>query len=372
MQLTGSPICNIAADFGDVVNFDFNSLQAESPKASINPSLYPASSFDPHIRTSGPSGGLGPPFSTSSDFGSSFASLVGVVPFDLTPASSATFTSPVAPKTDNASSLMSPVFPITPLGGRQDLFGQSRGSCGTQLTPSHTMDCTLLASYLSPDSHLLTPSVITTHFDHMSDIVAHRMYLDSSISSDQQFSTTHVGTTESIKQDEDSMTMPLIPSDTKRERVLVGGAQHGTPGLQQVQRCSPSDGRTGIKREKRRRAARGDDSSFALDNASSAKPYKCHVEGCGKSYRRNEHVKRHIQTEHDHNRTLFSCQFCKHSANRRDNYMAHLKLHTKRRLESGPGKPRVTFFQDAVREFAEKQSENRRRRNAKLGEPLYK
>jgi hypothetical protein len=50
--------------------------------------------------------------------------------------------------------------------------------------------------------------------------------------------------------------------------------------------------------------------------------------------------------------------------------MAHLKLHTK--LRSGSGKLRVTFSEDAMREFAmEKRSRNRRGRNAKVGELLY-
>jgi 23S rRNA maturation mini-RNase III len=52
--------------------------------------------------------------------------------------------------------------------------------------------------------------------------------------------------------------------------------------------------------------------------------------------------------------------------------MAHLKLHTKQR-KSGAGERRVTFYEDAVRKFAdEKQNEQRRGRNAKLGEPLSK
>ncbi|KAK3290570.1 uncharacterized protein B0H64DRAFT_51862 [Chaetomium fimeti] len=310
----------------------------------------------------------GLPFSTSFDFGSSFASLVGAVPLDLTPASLATFPSFLtAPKTDNASNPVYPVFPVTPSGERGDFFGQSLGSYGTQLTPSHTIDCTLLAGCLSRGSHLLTPPVITTHFDHVSDIVAHQLYSDSSVSSDQQVSTTLVGTTEPIKQNDDSITMPLTPSPCSMEGVLVGRARHGAPGPQQLQRCS---GRAGIEREKKRRVVGGVDSTFTLDNVRPAKPYKCPVEGCVKSYRRNEHVKRHIKSEH--HRVSFSCQFCNHAANRRDNYMAHLKLHTKQR-KSGAGERRVTFYEDAVRKFAdEKQNERRRGRNAKLGEPLSK
>lgn len=314
MQLISSSISNIAPNSGDVGNFDFNNLQAENLKA-------PSANFNPHIPTSGhstptpysigfgsyfapsnvgarisASNDSGLPFSTSFDFGSSFASFVGTVPLDLTPASLATFPSFLtAPKTDNSSNPIYPVFPLTPSGERGNFFGQSLGSYDTQLTPSHTINRTPLAGCLSPGSHLLTPSVMTTHFDHVSDIVAHQLYSDSSISSGQQVSTTLVGTTELIKQNEDSITMPLTPSPYSMEGVLVGRTRHGAPGPQQLQRCSPSGGRAGIKREKKRRVVGGIDSTFALDNVRPAKPYKCPVEGCVKSYRRNEHVKRHIK-----------------------------------------------------------------------------
>ncbi|KAK4247269.1 hypothetical protein C7999DRAFT_14684 [Corynascus novoguineensis] len=381
---------HLAANLGDVVNLNCNSLHVGSPKANINSSPYPLSSINHHIPTSGrstptpyspsidpkysftpsnvaahvpASNRLSSPFPDSFDFGSPFDSPVSLVRFDLTPASSATSPSPMAPKTHNASNLIYPVFPIIPSGGRHDLFGQSLGVYDTQQTPSQTMDCALFASYLRPDSRLLSPPVIT-QFDHMSNIVTHRVFSDNAIDPNQQLPTALVETNQSIGQNEGSLTIPLIPSNTEKERFLVGDPRQGTPGLQQVQRCSQINWRARIKREGKRRSVRACDSNVALDSVRPTKPYKCHVEGCIKSYRRNEHVKRHIQTAHG--QTTFPCPFCNHVANRRDNYMSHLKLHTKPRA----GKPRVTFSGDAVEEFAKEKSKNRRRRSSKLIEQL--
>jgi uncharacterized Zn-finger protein len=121
------------------------------------------------------------------------------------------------------------------------------------------------------------------------------MYSDSSVSSDQQYSTTLVGATESIRQNEDSMTMPLIPSNPERERVGGGLAAWDVriPTSAAVLTIRWADEN---QEEKKRRAGSGGNSSFAPDNARPAKHHECHIEGCGKSYRRNEHLKRHIQT----------------------------------------------------------------------------
>ncbi|KAK4032293.1 hypothetical protein C8A01DRAFT_20610 [Parachaetomium inaequale] len=357
MNLTSSPMCNIDPDSGANVNFGFNSLQAEGTEASVRPSSYPSSSFGPYIPTSGYSTPLpapshsGLPSSISFDFGSSFASLASVVPFRLILAPSTTFTyHPMAPKTDNASNQ-----------GRHDLSIQALGSYGAQLTSSQTMDCKLLANQPSPNSHLLTPSVITD-LDDLSDNAAHQMYPDVPINFNQQVPTTLVGTVDR------AMTTPFILPSTERDQVLIGEARHGTGLQQQVQRCSPSNSRSRIKRKKNRRAVVAGDSSFALDNVvKPAAAFKCPIKGCPKLYHRNEHVKRHIKTAHD--RSTFPCKFCNHVANRSDNYMAHLKLHTKPRLKSGGSQPRVAFSEDAVLEF-KTENESRRRGKEKLSKPL--
>ncbi|KAL2142884.1 hypothetical protein VTI28DRAFT_652 [Corynascus sepedonium] len=313
---------HLAANLGDVVNLNCNSLYVGSPEADINSSPYPFSSVNHHIPTSGrstptpyspstdpeysfapsnvtahlpASNLLSSPFPDSSDFGSPFDSPVGVVRFDLTPASSATSPSPMAPKTHNTSNLIYPVFPITPSRGRLDLFGQSQGFYGAQRTPSQTMDCALFASYLKPDSRLLSPPV-TTQFDHMSNVVTHGVFSECTIDPNQQLSTAPVETNQSIGQNEGNLTIPLFPSHTEKERFLVGGSRQGTPKLQQVQRCSQINWRARIKRERKRRSVRAYDSNVALDSVRPTKPFRCYVEGCSKSYRRNEHVKRHIQT----------------------------------------------------------------------------
>ncbi|KAF4956619.1 hypothetical protein FSARC_11524 [Fusarium sarcochroum] len=57
---------------------------------------------------------------------------------------------------------------------------------------------------------------------------------------------------------------------------------------------------------------------------------KCDYPGCAKSFRRNEHLKRHKQTFHGEGPNRFSCEFCgKDQFNRQDNLRNHRKLHAR-------------------------------------------
>jgi hypothetical protein len=44
----------------------------------------------------------------------------------------------------------------------------------------------------------------------------------------------------------------------------------------------------------------------------------------------------------------YPCDWCGHVSNRRDNWIAHLKLHTKQRPETGGSKPRRKYIPGAV------------------------
>jgi hypothetical protein len=55
---------------------------------------------------------------------------------------------------------------------------------------------------------------------------------------------------------------------------------------------------------------------------------KCPWPRCNREFKRSEHLKRHEFTVHHPNQEVFSCQFCKHPFNRKDNLKTHLKLHT--------------------------------------------
>jgi hypothetical protein len=56
------------------------------------------------------------------------------------------------------------------------------------------------------------------------------------------------------------------------------------------------------------------------------------------------------------------CDWCPHVANRRDNWIAHLKLHTQQRHKTGSSKPRVDYFPGAVLQLQAVQKEIQRRR----------
>lgn len=56
------------------------------------------------------------------------------------------------------------------------------------------------------------------------------------------------------------------------------------------------------------------------------KPFKC--DQCSKTFRRSEHLKRHVRSVHSTERP-FHCQFCDKKFSRSDNLSQHLKTHKK-------------------------------------------
>ncbi|KAF7329089.1 Transcriptional regulator MNL1 [Mycena kentingensis (nom. inval.)] len=67
------------------------------------------------------------------------------------------------------------------------------------------------------------------------------------------------------------------------------------------------------------------------DGTDAARMHVCKVEGCGKAFRRGEHLKRHIRSIHTHEKP-FPCAFpgCTKFFNRHDNLLQHLKVHEPR------------------------------------------
>ncbi|VDC04182.1 unnamed protein product [Peniophora sp. CBMAI 1063] len=57
-----------------------------------------------------------------------------------------------------------------------------------------------------------------------------------------------------------------------------------------------------------------------------ARVFVCEVEGCGKCFRRREHLKRHMLSLHTNDRP-FQCPDCDKVCNRRDNLVQHRKIH---------------------------------------------
>ncbi|KAG9002771.1 hypothetical protein FRB94_004718 [Tulasnella sp. JGI-2019a] len=69
--------------------------------------------------------------------------------------------------------------------------------------------------------------------------------------------------------------------------------------------------------------------------ASSSRAYVCQVEGCGKAFRRGEHLKRHVRSLHTHDKP----ERCTHPGcgkefSRKDNMQQHLKIHAHNRISS--------------------------------------
>ncbi|EAQ86981.1 hypothetical protein CHGG_08234 [Chaetomium globosum CBS 148.51] len=342
MEFTEAPVLNISLDFGNDAEFEFNNLGAGWPLGSASGSSCASSSFGPHTPTSGRSS---PHYSGSFDFGSSFASSTGVVPFDHSPPSSATSTYfPMTPKTSNVSSFVYPVFPTTPSRGQLVFSCDPLSSYAVQLTPSQNMDCSFPVNHLDSHPYMDAPPALG-RYDHLSMGASHWAYPDSPISFDQQHSPVGVAQpVQSIKQefDEDTKTpmTPMTPSITAKKRVLMDQTRHKTMALQQqMQQFSPSRTRTRAKRGKKCGTAAVGDDNFSMGAVEPATKCECPVEGCDKQYRRSEHMKRHIQ--------------------RMDNLTTHIKLHWAPREHPG-SKPRVKYCPAAKLQW-EKMVQNQRR-----------
>jgi hypothetical protein len=328
MEVTGMSMCNMHLDFNDDVDFDFSSLPAGCPSGSISGSSYASSSLGPHTPTSGRST---PPFSTSFDFGSSFASSVDSVPFDIATPSSATSTYfPMTPEAAPVSDYAYPVFPVTPSRGQLGFPGHPLSGCGTQLTPSQSMHCNFLANQFGAPPSLSTAPSVMTQFEHLSvpDMASHWAYPDSPISFNQQPAPRLVDSAQSIKQEfvqlvkqefeDDSMPLSTTtPSSSARKLALMGQARHRTTALQHAQQCPPRSKvrTTRVQRVRKPCAARVTDDNdgndnrdsdnddeddgfdFTVDSVEPKSTFKCPVEGCkAKPYHRNEHMKRHMKT----------------------------------------------------------------------------
>lgn len=58
----------------------------------------------------------------------------------------------------------------------------------------------------------------------------------------------------------------------------------------------------------------------------SGKVYTCKVPGCGKLFKRSEHLKRHIRSIHT-NEKPYVCQVCLKQFSRHDNLNQHMRVH---------------------------------------------
>lgn len=69
-------------------------------------------------------------------------------------------------------------------------------------------------------------------------------------------------------------------------------------------------------------------SSVVMESAKELeeKPFHCHI--CSKSFKRSEHLKRHVRSVHSNERP-FACHICDKKFSRSDNLSQHIKTHKK-------------------------------------------
>ncbi|KAL2015151.1 hypothetical protein VTK56DRAFT_6194 [Thermocarpiscus australiensis] len=332
MDLNGVPMCHIHIDLGDDVNFSSNNLAL----ASISP--YTSSSYGPQTPTSGHS----TPVRSRSfgSFNSSFSSPIDTFPMDLTPPPSATstyFSMPV--RTGEA------FFPVTPSRSQLGFSGHSLSGCGSQLTPSQTMDGCLFMSDLGSQPFLSSPPGLAE---------ANRSPSPDAWSVWPQ-TPDSPSPRPSVSSGRGSTARLVNPEEARRR----------TTALQQVQQCSQPSGRTRTRTREQLRALMAGGGSISVEDIQPGH-FKCEVKDCKAGpFRRNEHLKRHIQSAH--NGMLIPCKWCKDKDkkpfNRRDNWLQHLRLHTLPRGKGG----RVKFSPGAVKEYEEerKRISARRRHTVK-------
>jgi hypothetical protein len=245
------------------------------------------------------------------DYGSSFASSVDTVPFDLTPPSSATSSYfPMALKSNNVSDFGYTGFPISPSRNHFGFSGHSLHGCGGQLAPSQTMDYGFFMNDLGPHPLLPTPSAMA-QVGQSSGTCSLWLHADSPISFEEHSPSRFMGAAQSVKleleedmmagqsiklePEEDVMT-PMMYSVTARKRVRMEEVRLKTTALREAQRSSQSNGRARTKTGKQLRTLVAGSGSMAMENIQPGK-FKCPYEGCKTGpYRRNEHLKRHIQS----------------------------------------------------------------------------
>ncbi|KAK4122562.1 hypothetical protein N657DRAFT_467440 [Parathielavia appendiculata] len=370
MTYHGLPTWHVSLELSDDVGgFDFNTLPTAGYTAGIDGSFYAPSdsayapsSYGPLTPSSDQST---PSFSGSFNFGSSFASSVDPVPFDLglTPPPSTTYTRlPMTPMSDSFSDSAYHVFPATPT--RQLGFtGQALSTPGSQLAPSQTMD--YLVSQLGSQSLISAPSAVT-RLDRSPNAVSQWTYPNSPISLDRE-SPKSVNSNDSRSKRAPSSeddAMEDVSATTSRRRALLAGARQRTTALrQQVEQwspASPTSMHVRIKRERKTRVAVPKDGESPLTSVSRRGTFKC-IFGCKKVYLRKEHMVRHVKTKHDSEGNKYDteaekvlyCNWCPHKTNREDNWRSHLKLHIQERPTTGGNKPRVQYFEGAVLEYQE-------------------
>ncbi|KAG8902732.1 hypothetical protein FRB99_004189 [Tulasnella sp. 403] len=135
--------------------------------------------------------------------------------------------------------------------------------------------------------------------------------------------------------------VPIAPSDVmileNGSDATVSPTGHGSPSTSRSGTTSPYGTRSSLSRTAK--TLSGENRLSAADVvakiAASSRAHVCKVEGCGKAFKRGEHLKRHVRSLHTHEKP----ERCTHPGcgkdfSRKDNMQQHLKIHAHNRHSS--------------------------------------
>lgn len=301
MELSALQTCALQPriEFEDDSDFGgHNNLAEGCSTANISKSSYAPSTYGPRTPSSGRST---PIRSASLDYASSFATTIDT-PLDLTPPSSTTSTyfSTSMKVSSQTTDFLYPDLSFTPPRGQLDFSGHTFGNCGTQIaSPQPTNSVFFINNYASQSFSV--PTAIFGHVDQLSDSLWVRT--DSPINFEERslprlmrpgVSTVKLGNST------DDIISPMSSSNVSRRRARIGEARLRSTALQQAQQTSStlSTAQIQFKPEsnaKKPHALVTESGCVTIENIQTGK-FKCPYEGCKtRPYRRNEHLKRHIQ-----------------------------------------------------------------------------
>ena len=127
------------------------------------------------------------------------------------------------------------------------------------------------------------------------------------------------------------------PSQPSRRRGSAGGAPTTAATNAEISSANVNEAGMAVVREIAG-AASGAADAAGTDVSTFSRPYVCQVFGCGRAFKRFEHLKRHHKT-HSGERS-FACSLCAKTFSRSDNYRQHMDTHRRSRSLAAGSPPR--------------------------------
>ncbi|KAK3947099.1 hypothetical protein QBC32DRAFT_271415 [Pseudoneurospora amorphoporcata] len=315
------------------------------------------------------SGSSTPARHNSMDFGPSFVPQVDNV--FTPPPSSVSAYFPLNMKAGDGSDFLATGMPLTPsrnqLNNGQQMY---YNDVGTHLTSPQQMDYYTFHNGLAPSPLAPSPAVQALQPGNTYDAWSVWEQAESPIFA--KFlspSSNSCRSASRVKQEGEMSPMSAgghsYPSPAGKRQLYVEEARQKTTALQMVQRDAPLAPRPSMNmggEVKHEQDAYGP-GSILIDPIPrvSAGTNICDYPGCGKTYRRSEHLKRHKTNAHSEVPVWYPCSFCDKKFNRPDNRRQHLGLHAKPR----PTKMKGVKYAPKAKAALEEELKNIPRRNKK-------